>query len=162
MQSEDLKLNLLSLVGKSIVGVERQILQADIDMQDADCLADGPTQITFSDGQILSVYGDTESQGVVANFEEMHIFGPSYIKIIPSGGFWKDRLGVSICDFALWYFMEANSIVSVNFGIEFVFENGLSMIFEYVDNESVSDSIQVVPMVDLSARVERVSLKTIS
>ncbi|WP_158300655.1 hypothetical protein [Chromobacterium sp. ATCC 53434] len=159
MQSKKFELSLLSLTGKSIVEVERQILQADIDMEDADCLADGPTQIIFSDGQILSIYGDTESQGVIAAFEEMKIFGPSYEKIIPNSSFWKDRLGVSISDLALWYFVGNGSEGGVNFGIEFVFANGLSMIFEYVDNGFVCDSVQVVPVVELSAGVERILLK---
>lgn len=49
-----------SLVGKSIIRAKRQIFKSDCNLVNYEQMADGSTELLFSDGQTVSIFSLTE------------------------------------------------------------------------------------------------------
>jgi len=136
---------LRSILGASIFSVMRQIFKSDFDLQDYQKNADGPIELKFD--TVDSIYFDANAEGfsVGVNAGGMPRYGESYVlSNVGRNSFWSDKINQKICNISYLKSSDFTEDYPCEFGIRMHFENGSSVVFEYVDEMEFPDTLRIV------------------
>ena len=136
--------NLRHIIGKFVTKVARQILKSDMDLNDFEQMADGPTEISLDDGSILCFYALPEVNSIAIQRECMSEYGESYIYCnVTENNFWKVRVKSKIKSVNILKSKYSSLENPSEFGVGLKLENGLEIYFEYLDEEDFPDTVRV-------------------
>jgi len=133
-----------NLLGKRIASIKRQLFQGDIDLTDHEQNADGPIELTTSDGLVIHFIADTELFSIGIALGEMPQYGDSYkLRDLSDNTFWRVRVDQEITELTLLKSADYSDEYPSEFGIEISFINGEKALIEYKDEEDYPDMIRV-------------------
>lgn len=139
-------INLLkTLIGQKITKVSRQLLESDMKQENYEQMADGPTELVFSNDRVVSFFPLTEIFSVGVTNTEMHQYGDSYIyKDLTDNLFWKQRVGQAIMKVLILKSANATEKNPMEFGVEFEFENDTRACVEFIDEGEFPDTLRII------------------
>jgi hypothetical protein len=130
---------------RSIVKVSRQLLKSDMNLDDFEQMADGPTEIQLDDGTFFSLYALSEIGSIGIQGGKMKQYGDSYTFVdVTNNDFWRARVGKKIKSIEILQSKYASPDNPSEFGIKLGLESSTEVNFEYLDEEDYPDTIRVV------------------
>ena len=124
-----------SLIGQKITNVSRRLLESDLDLENYEQMGDGPTELVFSNGQIVAFYSWVRILSIGITQERIERQGmASVYKDITNNSFWKERIGQTISKIVIAKSIYATEKNAMEFAIEFEFENNMKVCIEHTDN----------------------------
>jgi hypothetical protein len=138
-----------SLIGKSIVRVKRQIFKGDRDLINYEQMADGTTELLFSNDKTISIFALTEIWSVgISNLKIISSNDFYFIKDVTNNLFWQQRIKQKITRFIILKSVYASETNYDEFGFQIEFENNTQLIFEYLSEENCVDTIRIMEEYD--------------
>ncbi len=134
-----------SLISKRIISVRRQVFDSDMDLDNYERMADGPTEFKFDNDKIVCFFAITETNSVGITDDVMQRYGSSYITLnLSSNLFWQQRINQEVEAISILQSRYASTDNPSEFGVEFKLKNGTCLCIEYLDEENFPDTIRVL------------------
>lgn len=151
------------LIGTKIVAVRRQLFIGDFDLPDFEQNADGPVELTFDNGAVLTMFADTERLSLTVEFNRMPKLGEGYIPVdVSQNAFWRDRLNAPVLDLIIIQSANPSEQYPCEFAVQFSLQGGLNVAVEYLNEEELPDMVRVVEQCSDSSRYVLHALRSIS
>jgi hypothetical protein len=136
---------LKSIIGKRIVSIRRQVLKSDMDLDNFEQMADGPTEIRLDNNKVICFAAVAEINSVGVLDGEIRRYGESYMPIeVTNNLFWNRRVNQEIIQVDILKSRYYSAENPSEFGIEFRLENNTQFCIEYLDEEDFPDTIRVL------------------
>ena len=134
---------LMSLIGKEIVTVRRQLFLPDLQRGISEELADGPIEFTFDNASIVHFEDWDTFATLVVKEGKMKTYGESYeLRDCSDSLFWKKRRYTPIKNIEVLQHSGAYP-TTIEPALKFVLDNGEIFFVEYVSNGDVQDTIRL-------------------
>ena len=131
-----------SLIGQKITNVSRRLLESDLYLENYEQMADGPTELVFSNGKIVSFFPWTEIFSIGITQARIKREGISSIyKDLTNNSFWRQRVDRAITKVIILKSTNATEKDPMEFAIEFEFEDNIKVCIECVDDP---DSLRII------------------
>ena len=131
-----------SLIGQKITNVSRRLLESDLYLENYEQMADGPTELVFSNSKIVSFFPWTEIFSIGITQVKIEREGRcSIYKDLRDHPFWRQRIGQVIMKVIILKSTNATKKNPMEFAVEFEFENNIKVCIEYVDDP---DSLKII------------------
>ena len=136
---------LTSLIGLKIIKVSRQLFKSDLNQENCEQMADGSIEFIFNNHKIISFYSYTEVESISVSNTKMNQYGDSYIyKDLTNNLFWKKRVNKTITKITIVQSVYASKENSLEFAVEFEFENETKACIEYINDEDFPDTLRII------------------
>lgn len=135
---------LKSLLGKRIITVKRQLYRYDIYNEDYQQIANGPVEFTFDDNTVIHFITkpSIDSVGIVSGV--MPRFGDKFREAdVTDSAFWAERITQKIMQVAFLKEFSSSTGHPNEFGVEFSFNNGKTVVIELLEEETYPNMTKV-------------------
>lgn len=134
---------LRNLLGEKIISVTRQLFKDDMDLDDYEQSADGPVELTMTNGSVLHFIAFTEACSVGVVSGGMPRYGDSYeFRDLTMNLFWGGRVGQELRRLNILKISELEDPNPCE-AVDIIFQNGERVVIEYISDEENLDMIRV-------------------